>query len=252
MRSWVRNTGRWQAIRDTAGSWTRSTVPNRLSREFPLFGTLVAVESSGQAVLGVIELPALDERIFAARGRGAWCQVGDGAVRCAQVSDCAALADGLYLTSELATFLERGTLAVHQQLEAAAWYARTWGDCYGYYLVATGRAVAMVDAALTHLGRGRFAADPGRSRGHLHRLAGSGVDRSGTGRGDQRQGLRGGAGDAWRSHAAERRQLDAVARGRDRAGTRRGGDADAGGPPLRLRPLRQSVYWRFALKARFW
>ena len=66
-----------------------------------------------------------------------------------RVSDCGALADGLYLTSEVATFVERGTLAVHQQLEAAAWYARTWGDCYGYYLVATGRAVAMVDAALS-------------------------------------------------------------------------------------------------------
>ena len=25
---------------------------------------------------------------------------------------------------------------------------RTWGDCYGHYLVATGRAVAMIDARL--------------------------------------------------------------------------------------------------------
>jgi histidinol phosphatase-like enzyme (inositol monophosphatase family) len=115
----------------------------------PLFGTLVAVESGGRAALGVIELPALDERIFAARDRGAWCQVREGAVRRAQVSDCEALADGLYLTSEEATFVERGTLEVHRQLEAAAWYARTWGDCYGYYLVATGRAVTMVDAALS-------------------------------------------------------------------------------------------------------
>ena len=29
--------------------------------------------------------------------------------------------------------------------EHAAWLTRTWGDCYGYLLVATGRAELMVD-----------------------------------------------------------------------------------------------------------
>ncbi len=115
----------------------------------PLFGTLVAVERGGRGVIGVIELPALRRRIFAERNGGAWSQDGDGPLQRAQVSSCAALADGLYLTSEISTFIERGALPIHQQLEAAAWYARTWGDCYGYYLVATGRAVAMVDAALS-------------------------------------------------------------------------------------------------------
>lgn len=115
----------------------------------PLFGTMVAVETAGRAVLGVVELPALQQRIFAARERGAWFQVGDQPVQQARVSDCGSLAEGLYVTSEWSTFRERGALAVHQQLESAAWYARTWGDCFGYYLVATGRAVAMVDAALT-------------------------------------------------------------------------------------------------------
>ncbi len=115
----------------------------------PLFGTLVAVETAGRAVLGVIELPALKERIFAAQDRGAWSQAGDGPIHRARVSDCPTLADGLYVTSEWSTFRDRGVVAVHQQLESAAWYARTWGDCYGYYLVATGRAVVMVDAILT-------------------------------------------------------------------------------------------------------
>lgn len=115
----------------------------------PLFGTMVAVETAGRAVLGVIELPALQQRIFAACGRGAWFQVGDEPLQRARVSDCAALADGLYVTSEWSTFRDRDLLVVHQQLESAAWYARTWGDCYGYYLVATGRAAVMVDAVLT-------------------------------------------------------------------------------------------------------
>jgi histidinol phosphatase-like enzyme (inositol monophosphatase family) len=114
----------------------------------PLFGTLVAVQAGEQAVVGVIELPALQTRLFAARGQGAWVQTGNSPPQRARVSTQEHLADGLYLTSEVATFRQEGLLEVHQQLEAAAWYARTWGDCYGYYLVATGRAVAMVDPAL--------------------------------------------------------------------------------------------------------
>ena len=100
-------------------------------------------------MIGVIELPALRKRVFAERGGGAWSQDGDGPLQPAHVSSCAALKDGLYLTSEVTTFVARDALPIHQQLESAAWYARTWGDCYGYYLVATGRAAAMVDAALS-------------------------------------------------------------------------------------------------------
>jgi fructose-1,6-bisphosphatase/inositol monophosphatase family enzyme len=35
------------------------------------------------------------------------------------------------------------------RLAAAAAVSRTWGDCYGYLLVATGRAEVMVDAVLS-------------------------------------------------------------------------------------------------------
>ncbi len=114
----------------------------------PLFGTLVAVQEGDRAVIGVIELPALGTRIFAARGQGAWTQTGSATPQRARVSDQDRLAEGLYLTSEVSIFHQEGLFQIHQQLESAAWYSRTWGDCYGYYLVATGRAVAMVDAAL--------------------------------------------------------------------------------------------------------
>ena len=35
--------------------------------------------------------------------------------------------------------------ATYERLQAAARLSRTWGDCYGYVLVATGRAELMVD-----------------------------------------------------------------------------------------------------------
>jgi fructose-1,6-bisphosphatase/inositol monophosphatase family enzyme len=37
---------------------------------------------------------------------------------------------------------------VYSDLEAAAWITRTWGDCFGYLLVATGRAAVMIDPTM--------------------------------------------------------------------------------------------------------
>jgi histidinol phosphatase-like enzyme (inositol monophosphatase family) len=114
----------------------------------PLFGTLIGVEQNGECVIGMIDFPGLDRRVYAARGQGAWWQVGNEPPRRARVSECPRLRDALYVTTEIASFAARDAAAAHQQLEESAWYARTWGDCYGYFLVATGRAAVMVDPIL--------------------------------------------------------------------------------------------------------
>lgn len=111
----------------------------------PLYGTLVGVERDAQPVIGVIYIPALEECVHAARGRGAWYTNGHAPPRPARVSTCPRLADGLFVTSQLDLWWERGADAAYRALERAADTTRTWGDCYGYLLVATGRAEVMVD-----------------------------------------------------------------------------------------------------------
>ncbi|MCI0492427.1 MAG: histidinol-phosphatase [Planctomycetes bacterium] len=111
----------------------------------PLYGTLIGVERQGRSVLGVINVPVLDERVYAAAGQGAWYQSGNAAPRRAKVSAVPRLAEALFLTSEVEGFTLANRYAVFQRLQEAAWLTRTWGDCYGYLLVATGRAEAMVD-----------------------------------------------------------------------------------------------------------
>jgi len=111
----------------------------------PLYGTLVAVEREGQSVAGVILIPALDECVYAAAGQGAWYRFGDAPPRPARVSNCPRLAEGLFLTSEVISFDEIGRRDVYDRLQANARLTRTWGDCYGYLMVATGRADLMVD-----------------------------------------------------------------------------------------------------------
>jgi fructose-1,6-bisphosphatase/inositol monophosphatase family enzyme len=61
------------------------------------------------------------------------------------VSERRSLAEGTFLTSQVDLFDARGAGEAFRRLQAKAYITRTWGDCYGYLLVATGRAEAMVD-----------------------------------------------------------------------------------------------------------
>lgn len=111
----------------------------------PLYSTLVGLEHEGESVLGVILIPALDECVFAARGQGAWYRNADALPVPARVSAKPRIGDGLFVTSEVKTFVETGRKDAYDRLQSSAWLTRTWGDGYGYLLVATGRAEVMVD-----------------------------------------------------------------------------------------------------------
>ena len=115
----------------------------------PLYGTLVGIEHDSKAVAGVVDIPALQETVYAAKGGGAWYQKGAAEAVRAIVGDSGDLSEGLFVTSQRASFDERGAGEAFAQLESRAWITRTWGDCYGYLLVATGRASLMVDPILS-------------------------------------------------------------------------------------------------------
>jgi histidinol phosphatase-like enzyme (inositol monophosphatase family) len=111
----------------------------------PLYSTLIGVEYGGQSVLGVIRIPALDECVYAARGLGAWYVQGDRSPTPARVSQHHPLSKALFVTSEVISFDRAGRRPVYDRLQSAARLTRTWGDGYGYLMVATGRADVMVD-----------------------------------------------------------------------------------------------------------
>jgi len=111
----------------------------------PLYGTLVAVEYQGEPLLGVIRIPALDQCVYAATGRGAWLIEGGRPPKPAKVNSCEKLSEALFLTSEIVTFDEIDRRDAYFKLQDATRLSRTWGDSYGYFLVATGQAEVMVD-----------------------------------------------------------------------------------------------------------
>ena len=129
-----------------------------------LYTTLVAVleESDGQMgepLLGVIHSPATRETVYAAVGGGAWYTDGDAKPVQARVSETATLAEGLFLTTDVDSFSDRAPDAfsdratdaadVYLALQKAARLARTWGDAYGYMMVALGRAEVMMDPEMS-------------------------------------------------------------------------------------------------------
>lgn len=115
----------------------------------PLYGTLIGIEHGESSVAGVIYLPALDECAFAALAGGAWHQRGDQPPQPARVSRRGRLAECLLCTSDVATFDQVGRGTEFSRLLGAVKLLRTWGDCYGYLLVATGRADVMVDPQMS-------------------------------------------------------------------------------------------------------
>ncbi|WP_141590006.1 histidinol-phosphatase [Myxococcus sp. AB056] len=113
-------------------------------RGVPLWGTLVALAEGERILVGAAYFPAVSELLVAAPGRG--CFWND---QRAAVSTQAELSQAVVLSTDerFPVYPERG--AAWRALARDAAVDRTWGDCYGYLLVATGRAEVMVDELLS-------------------------------------------------------------------------------------------------------
>ena len=109
-------------------------------RGVPMWGTLVACCEGDTVLAGAACFPAVDEMVAAAPGEGCWWN----GVR-AHVSEIGMLGAATVLITD-DRFVDRPQRAAQwRALAAQAGIVRTWGDCYGYLLVATGRAEVMVD-----------------------------------------------------------------------------------------------------------
>jgi histidinol phosphatase-like enzyme (inositol monophosphatase family) len=150
-------------------------------RGVPLYGVLIGIEIEGLPSVGVCHFPPLQETVAAGLGLGcSW----NGAP--CHVSGVQRIEDALILTTDLESILSREEGEGWRRLQRRAALARTWGDCYGHALVATGRAEVMVDpivqpwdaapflTILTEAG-GRFTTREGEATIH----GGSGVSTNG-------------------------------------------------------------------------
>jgi histidinol phosphatase-like enzyme (inositol monophosphatase family) len=106
------------------------------TRGVPLYTTLLALDDEHGPAIGVIVMPALGQAVYAGRGLGCW---HDG--RPARVSETPSVRRACLTTSSFGHWPEDALVAVRR----SGCDMKTWGDGYGYALVATGRADVMVD-----------------------------------------------------------------------------------------------------------
>lgn len=112
-------------------------------RGVPLWGTMLGVMEQGVPIAGAVCCPAVNELVVAATGAGCW----HNGSRCS-VSDVQELSRATILTTDETFRAHSPRRARWQTLADQVAVARSWGDCYGYVLVATGRAELMADDKL--------------------------------------------------------------------------------------------------------
>ncbi|HEY3523841.1 MAG TPA: inositol monophosphatase family protein [Candidatus Limnocylindrales bacterium] len=120
-------------------------------RGLPLFGTLLAIERDGEVQAGMISAPALGQRWWASRGRGAWVIGGpNGSTepRRLTVSDVTDLGDAQVLFRSIRDMEASRVADGFVRLVHRAWRERGFGDFWGYTLVSDGVAEAMLEQDL--------------------------------------------------------------------------------------------------------
>jgi myo-inositol-1(or 4)-monophosphatase len=105
----------------------------------PLWGTLIALLHRGQPVLGCIHQPVLGQLML---GDGTTTTLNGRPVRCRATTR---LEEATLLTSDPFNPAKYQDGARYEALARRAKLVRTWGDCYGYLLVAGGWADVCLD-----------------------------------------------------------------------------------------------------------
>jgi myo-inositol-1(or 4)-monophosphatase len=108
----------------------------------PLFGTLIALLHKGQPVLGCIHQPVLGQLLI---GDNKSCSMNGHPVKTRNVRR---VEEATLLTSDPVAITGNPAARGYTALMGRAKLARMWGDCYGYYLVATGSADVMYDPVM--------------------------------------------------------------------------------------------------------
>ena len=107
------------------------------------FGTLIALTKNHQPVLGVINQPILDEFLI---GDNETAELNGRSVK---VRDCSDLSKAILLTTDHLNVEKYQKIKKFEELIHKVKLYRQWGDCYGYYLVATGYADIMIDPIMS-------------------------------------------------------------------------------------------------------
>jgi len=113
---------------------TKSFISGALS-----FGTLIALLKNGNPILGIINHPILNEYLV---GDNELCELNGKSIK---IRNCSDISKSVLLTTDHLNISKYQNPNGFEKLIRKVQLYRNWGDCYGYYLLATGFADIMID-----------------------------------------------------------------------------------------------------------
>ncbi len=107
------------------------------------FGTLIALLKNGEPLLGAINQPVLKELLI---GDNNTAEINGTETK---LKECNNLSKSVLLTTDHLNIGKYQNQKKFEELIRRVKLYRNWGDCYGYYLVATGFADIMIDPIMS-------------------------------------------------------------------------------------------------------
>lgn len=128
------------AAGDTHRQWIIDPIDgtSNFLRGVPLWGTMIALAVDGAPQVGVVSMPALGRRWWAASGLGAWTATASGA-RPLRTSSVTTLDEASVSFQSIGQWADAGQLPALLRLSERVWRDRAYGDVYAYMLLAEGR-----------------------------------------------------------------------------------------------------------------
>ena len=107
------------------------------------FGTLIGLLKNGEPILGVYHHPILNDFLI---GDNSETRIND---KKTMLRNCDDLIKAILLTTDHLNIEKYQNIDKFEQLIKKVKLYRNWGDCYGYYLLATGYADIMIDPIMS-------------------------------------------------------------------------------------------------------
>jgi histidinol-phosphatase len=113
------------------------------SKGLPIFATLLALEDNGEIVLGVVHAPAMQETLWAEKGKGAF---KNG--KRIHASECSQLSKAFFTVGALNRILDIGYWEIFTELVKQTYKQKAPGDYLSFALVFEGKADLVMEVGL--------------------------------------------------------------------------------------------------------
>jgi len=108
------------------------------------WGSLIALEDKGRAVLGILDQPVLGERFVGANGAAHLLQAGQSTKL--QVRECPALKDAILCATDPSAYFSGSEQQAFARVQAQTRMTRYGGDCYLFAALAMGFVDLVIEA----------------------------------------------------------------------------------------------------------